>query len=108
MKKYNFTNKQKDQTKFILACKSTVLVYTMGRHLHTHLSIVDQVLQWVAAGEPVHNLLVIGDGSFAGILRANHAWDGDILNAGEICKLPISWLLSDLWGKDVLWKNLLC
>lgn len=35
-------------------------------NLHTHLSIVDQVLAWVVAGELVNHLLVIGDGSCVG------------------------------------------
>lgn len=42
-------------------------------HLHAHLSIVDQILQWVVTGELVHHLLVIGDGSSAGVFRADHA-----------------------------------
>lgn len=41
--------------------------------LHAHLSVVDQVLQWVVTGEQVHHLLMIGDGACAGVLRADHA-----------------------------------
>lgn len=41
--------------------------------LHAHLSVVDQVLQWVVTGEQVHHLLVIGDGACAGVLGADHA-----------------------------------
>lgn len=69
------------------------------RHLHAHLSIVDQVLQWVVAGELVHHLLVIGDGSWAGVLRTDHTWDGDVLDIREVCKYAGSSFLSDLWGK---------
>lgn len=47
---------------------------TFGRFiLHAHLSVVDQVLQWVVTGEQVHHLLVIGDGACAGVLGADHA-----------------------------------
>lgn len=81
-----------EKQKIVIKCT----LFNCKCHLHAHLSIVDQVLQWVAARELVHHLLVIGDGSCAGVLRANHARDVDVLNIGEVCKQSGSHLLSDL------------
>lgn len=50
----------------------------------------------VVAGELVNHLLVVSDSSCAGVLRADHAWDGDVLDSGKYCKYsesPLQWTL---------------
>lgn len=70
-----------------------------GWNSHTHLGVVDQVLQRVVAGEQVHHLLVVGDGAGAGVLGTHHPRDGDVLNSGEVCKHSGPLLLCDLRGE---------
>lgn len=67
---------------------------------HSHLSVVDQVLEWIAAGEFVNHFLAVGDRSRTGVQRVDHARDVYKLNAGEIRKEPRTHLLSDLYQRE--------
>lgn len=50
-----------------------VLCGFIKQHLHSQGCVMDQVLEWIFAGEQVHRLLVVGDCSLGGVLSANHA-----------------------------------
>ena len=75
---------------------------------HAHLGVVDHVLQRVVAGEQVHHLLVVGDVARAGVPGTHHAWDGDILDAGEVDKHPGPRLLRDLRRRPGKWRKDRC
>lgn len=69
---------------------------TWSLHSHTHLRVVDQVLQWVSAGKEVFHLLPVGDGSSIGVLSVDHPRDVHRLHTREVREQPRSHLLSDL------------
>lgn len=69
---------------------------TWSSHSHTHLRVVDQVLQWVSTGEEVFHLLPVGDGSSIRVLSVDNPRDIHSLHTREVREQPRSHLLSDL------------
>ena len=64
---------------------------------HTHLSIVDEVLEWIPTGENIHHLLSVSDGASAGIHRVDYSRDVNKLNAGIVCKKACANFMCDLY-----------
>lgn len=65
-------------------------------HSHTHLCVVDQVLQWVSTRKEIDHLLSVSDGSSIWLLRVDQPRDVDRLHIREVGEQPRSDLLSYL------------
>lgn len=78
-----------------------VNLHRLGRRLahmysHCHFSVVQEVLHWVEAGELVQDLRAVGDHACRGIYGVHNTRDVDILDVGEVSKLPSSLLVDCL------------
>lgn len=67
-------------------------------HLYSHcqLGVVQEVLHWVEAGELVQDLRAVGDHARGGVYGVDNTRDVDILDVGEVGKLPSSRLVDCL------------
>lgn len=54
---------------------------------HAQLSVVQEILHWVEAGELVQDLRAIGDHTRRGVNGRNSTRDVDVLDVGEVRKL---------------------
>lgn len=68
----------------------------LPRHSHAQLGVVQQVLHRVEARELVLDLRAVGDGAGGVVRGGDHARDVDVLDVGEVGKLPASNLTDGL------------
>lgn len=70
-------------------------------HSHCYFSVVQEVLHWVKAGELVQDLGAVSDHACGGIYGIHNTRDVDILDVGEVGKLPSSLLVDCLKDTDM-------
>ena len=73
-----------------------MLYFASGDDLHVHLGVVDEILQWVSAGELVQDSANVCDDSTVEIIRNDLARDVDELNPGEVIEKSSPRLLYSL------------
>lgn len=72
---------------------------------HCYLSVVQEVLHRVEAGELVEDLRAVGDHACRGIYGDHDTRDDDVLDVGEVGKLPSSLLVDCLEDKGQVLFN---
>lgn len=67
-----------------------------GVYSHRQFAVVQEVLHRVEAGELVQDLRAVGDYARGGVYGVDHTRDVDVLDVGEVSKLPSTGLIDCL------------
>lgn len=77
-------------------------------HLHIHLGVVDEVLQWVSTWVVILELCIVGDCPDGGVEGSYHPTDVHRLDVGEVGEYSRPWCtcgLRNYWRETWLFKN---